>query len=134
MDIVMARTFNLMGKGLSPQLFIGKLYQQIELYKGGKLSHITLGNTSNKRDYISIDEAITHYRLIMDKGKRGEVYNVGTGKSIQISALLKSILKEEKVKLAAVKTMASLHKNKLDVSDIRADVKKLGQLSTSFKR
>ena len=134
MDIVMARTFNLMGKGLSPQLFIGKLYQQIELYKAGKLSHITVGNTGNKRDYISIDEAIKYYRLIMDEGEQGEVYNVGTSKSIQISALLKNILKEEKLKSTAVKAMTGLQKNKMDVSDIRADIKKLNRLSASFKR
>ena len=111
-----------------------KLYQQIELYKAGQLAHITVGNTGNKRDYISIDEAIKYYRLIMDEGEQGEVYNVGTGKSIQISALLKNILKEEKVKSTAVKAMTGLQKNKMDVSDIRADIKKLNRLSASFKR
>jgi GDP-4-dehydro-6-deoxy-D-mannose reductase len=44
MDIVMARTFNLLGKNISRQLFIGRVYQQIEEYKSGKIDKIILGD------------------------------------------------------------------------------------------
>lgn len=63
----MARTFNLLGKNMSDKIFIGKLYRQIDEFKRGALNKIILGNLDNKRDYISIEDAI---KIYIDYGKR----------------------------------------------------------------
>ena len=55
LDLVMARTFNLIGLGISPRLFIGRLQQQIEDYRFGKITKISLGNLEARRDYIPIE-------------------------------------------------------------------------------
>lgn len=125
LDVVMARTFNLLGKNMSPALFIGNVYKQIEQYRSGQIENITLGNLRNKRDYITIEQAVGYYQLIMEKGRSGEVYNVGSGQSIKMEALLKAILKQEKISFAVVKTQNNLNHNKLDIKDIRADISKL---------
>ncbi len=128
MDILMARPFNLLGKNMSPALFIGNLYKQIRQYKAGEVEHITVGNLNNKRDYISITEAVKYFKLIMEKGKSGEIYNVGSGSSVKISSLLKTILAEENISMSVVKSVAHTNKNKLDIKDIRADIQKLRNL------
>jgi GDP-4-dehydro-6-deoxy-D-mannose reductase len=128
MDIVMARTFNIMGKGISNKLFIGRLYEQLDEYKRGNISEILMGNLQNKRDYIDIKKAVRDYRLIMEYGLSGEVYNVGSGKSIKIYDLLDKILKDNKLSMNIVKERPTEKLNKLDIKDIYADISKLSSL------
>lgn len=125
MDIVMARTFNLSGKGISSRLFIGNLYHQIELYKAGKIKKLEVGNTSHRRDFIDIKQAIVFYKLIMENGKKGEIYNVGSGKSETISTVMKKIIKKESISSLAVKHKRIEGTNRIDIPDLRADISKL---------
>lgn len=127
LDIVMARPFNLYGKGASSLLFIGNLYKQINLYKSGKLSEIFLGNLEAKRDYILIKDAVKHYIKIMESGISGEVYNVASGKLISIKDLLKKILDEEGLDMSIIKSNSRpIQAN--DSSVIFADISKLNGL------
>lgn len=130
-DIVMARTFNLLGKGMSNKLFIGRLYEQIDAYKKGNISRIRLGNLNNKRDYIGIDDAIECYKIIMQYGKLGEIYNVGSGRSIKIHDVLESILKENGLALDIVEQTIDDSNTKYDIDDIYADITKLSGIRKS---
>ncbi len=125
LDVVMARTFNLIGEGFSEKLFIGKLYSQIKKYKSGEISKIILGNLENKRDYIDIYEAIKYYVKIAEKGKSGEVYNVGSGYSLRMRELLKKILLENNLDFSCIEIKEFTNNNKFDIRDIYADVGKL---------
>ena len=104
LNIVMARTFNLYGKGVSPLLFIGKLYSEIKKVKKGFSNSIQLGNLESERDYLKIDEAVEHYIKIMEKGIKGEVYNVGSGFPTKTKEILKKILKEEQLDFSIIKS------------------------------
>jgi GDP-4-dehydro-6-deoxy-D-mannose reductase len=129
LDVVMARPFNIFGRGISSKLFVGKVYQQIQLLKNNEIEKIILGNLNNERDYISIDEAIEHYVTIMLYGKRGEVYNVGSGVPVQTKTILKKILEEENVDESLVETAKLERDNAYDVPQIYADINKLKGLS-----
>jgi Nucleoside-diphosphate-sugar epimerases len=129
MDIVMARPFNLLGKGLSNKLFIGRIYEQIELFKQGKTKKITLGNLSAKRDYIEGPDAAKALYTIMQYGRSGEIYNVGSGKSISIKDLLEKILTENRLSMDVVESLEKTPDKKFDVPDIYADIQKLSYLS-----
>jgi len=94
LDLVMARPFNLMGKGMSSNLFVGHLYEQIKAYQEGRILKIALGNLESKRDYIDIIQAVEAYELIMRCGETGAIYNVGSGYSTVMSDLLHKILAE----------------------------------------
>ena len=128
LDIVMARPFNIFGKGISSKLFVGRVYQQIQLLKNNEIERIVLGNLDNERDYISIDDAIEHYITIMLYGKKGEIYNVGSGAPLQTRKLLKKILKEENVDESLVESANIERDNTYDVSQIYADISKLKSL------
>jgi len=125
-NVVMARTFNLLGKEISEKLFIGRLYKQIAEYKEKKINKIKLGNLDNKRDYIKIEDAVKKYELIMNKGGSGEIYNVGSGKSISIKDLLSGILKENNLSMDNVEI--SNFDCRFDVKDIYAGINKLNKL------
>ena len=128
LDIVMARPFNIFGRGISSKLFVGRVYQQIQLLKNNEIEKIVLGNLDNERDYISIDDAIEHYITIMLYGKKGEIYNVGSGAPLQTRTLLKKILKEENVDESFVESVNIERDNTYDVSQIYADISKLQSL------
>jgi GDP-4-dehydro-6-deoxy-D-mannose reductase len=127
-DVVMARTFNLMGKGMSNKLFIGRLYEQIDEYKKGNVSRIRMGNLRNKRDYIGIEDAIQYYEMIMQHGKAGEIYNVGSGTSIRMLDVLENILKNNDVPLDIFDQTGSDSQSKIDIDDIYADLTKISEL------
>ena len=128
MDIVMARTFNLLGKNISRQLFIGRVYQQIEEYKSGKIDKIILGDLESKRDYIDVQEAVKYYETIMVYGKTGEIYNVGSGNSVRLYDILKAILLEYDLTIDIVETRLKNYANKINVNDIFSDLSKVNLL------
>jgi len=129
MDIVMARPFNLLGKSMSGKLFVGRVYEQVEAYRVGRISKVVVGNLQHRRDYIPVEEAVRHYALIMQRGKAGEVYNVGSGVSISIRDLLQRILQENGLSMEVVEERASTGATKFDIKDLVADVAKLRALA-----
>ncbi|WP_295447158.1 NAD-dependent epimerase/dehydratase family protein [uncultured Thiodictyon sp.] len=128
LDLVMARTFNLMGDGLSNQLFVGRLQEQIRAYLSGQIARIKVGNLDSKRDYIAIGQAAAHYRTIMNRGHSGEVYNVGSGESLPIRELLTRLLMTHGIPPEAIETLPAANVNKLDIPDIYANIEKLLRL------
>ncbi len=128
LDVVMARTFNLYGTGMSTKLFVGRLLEQIEAYRARRISAIVVGNLDNKRDYVRIEVAVRAYALIMERGKAGEVYNVGSGASIRIRDLLRCILEVNGLSMAVVQEQQSRQENKFDIKNLVADIAKLRAL------
>lgn len=129
MDIVSVRPFNLLGRGMSPILFVGKMEQEIQKYKRGETSEIVTGDLSIERDYIDIPEAIKYYSVVMEKGKTGEVYNVGSGKSVSLRELLRRMLSEAGLSMAIVREAKHNTPGKIVVPKIFADITKLKQLT-----
>jgi nucleoside-diphosphate-sugar epimerase len=128
LDIVMARTFNLLGTNISNRLFVGRIFQQIEQYKNGETEKIVLGDLQSKRDYINVQEAVGCYETIMAYGKTGDIYNVGSGTSIKLSYLLERILLENDLSMNIIQTISRNNINKLNINDIFADTSKFNAL------
>lgn len=127
-EAVMARPFNLYGEGVSRSLFIGKVYGEIERYKKGEITKIVLGNLQNRRDYLHVERAVADYQTIMERGERGNVYNVGSGQSVKTADLLNKILSENGIPLDVVEERPDPHPDRFDVQDIYADISRLKQL------
>ncbi|OGH61198.1 MAG: hypothetical protein A2848_00770 [Candidatus Magasanikbacteria bacterium RIFCSPHIGHO2_01_FULL_50_8] len=89
-DLVMARTFNVYGQGISPLLFAGKMYEQIAA--GGRM--IEVDDVSAVRDFLHISDVVRYYHLIMQQGVAGEVYNVGSGIPLNGAEILSKIAEE----------------------------------------
>ena len=131
MDIVMARPFNLYGRDMSNKLLIGTVYDQIRKLKKGEITRINVGRLSSKRDYINVDAAVKYYRLIMNYGQRGEIYNVGSGRSRRMSDLIDAILRAFKLPKEVLKINNDGDSRRFDVEDIYADIGKLRELQKS---
>jgi len=126
--VCVARTFNLFGRGVPNQLFPGRLDQQIEAFKNGTTSAIEMGNLSSWRDYMKVEGAVQLYKIILEHGRPGEVYNVGSGKPVQMIDVLRAILARAGVPEHAVRSDPRLAAGKPDVPRIYADMSKTKEL------
>ena len=126
--VCVARTFNLFGRGISSQLFIGRLDQQIADFKAGRLAAIEMGNLTSWRDYMDVQGAVQLYKIIMEHGRPGEVYNVGTGKPVAIQQVLQAVLAREGVPEHCVRSNPRPDAGKPDTPKIYADMNKTKEL------
>jgi GDP-4-dehydro-6-deoxy-D-mannose reductase len=98
LQIVIARTFNLLGQGMLPILSIGSFMRQIEkLPEGGT---IKVGNLDTSRDYLPIEDAVRQYWRLLMLGKPGEVYNVCSGKPRTMRSILDDLISRSGKRLA----------------------------------
>jgi nucleoside-diphosphate-sugar epimerase len=89
--------------------------ETVQLYEGGEII----------RDYIHVSDAISGIDLVLEKGQLNEIYNIGTGKSSQLSYLIDIAAKElnSKSKVMAIPT-PDFHKQ-VQVRDSVLDIKKI---------
>lgn len=92
MDIVIARPFNIIGEG-QPETFVVPSFirKLIRIKNDKKLTEIKTGDLSGFRDFIDISDVVAAIKIIFEKGKSGEAYNIGSGRLIQISEVLKQV-------------------------------------------
>ena len=89
LKVIIARTFNLIGHGLSPLLFPGKLAKQIlEASRQQENKTIQVGNIHTVRDFIDIKDAAKAFGLLAISGKEDEIYNIGSGEGRKIKDLI----------------------------------------------
>jgi len=125
--VMVARTFNLLGEGMSDKLFTGRVEQQIRQVLAGNAERITVGNLDGKRDYIDIDSACAMYLAIATKGLPGEAYNVGSGAAISMRQLLGTMLQTAGLDMSVVDEAPDNYPPK-GVSKIYADISKVAGL------
>jgi GDP-4-dehydro-6-deoxy-D-mannose reductase len=93
MPILIARTFNLIGPGMSPALLASSLARQIAKVELGQSSRpILVGNLWPRRDYVDVRDAVKAYVALVTVGQPGLVYNVCTGHSYPVQNCLEVLL------------------------------------------
>lgn len=91
--IVRVRPFNHIGPRQSPSFVVASFAKKIAEIEKGRLDPVLkVGNLSAKRDFTDVRDTTEAYVRILVKGEPGEVYNVGSGRSIQIKALVDKLL------------------------------------------
>jgi GDP-4-dehydro-6-deoxy-D-mannose reductase len=81
---LVARTFNLIGPGLSTHLVAGSLTRQF----ASRAPCIQIGNTHTARDFIDVRDAVRAYWLLALDGHIGQIYNVSSQTPVRIADLL----------------------------------------------
>lgn len=129
-ECVVARPFNHIGPGQNPGFLVPDVAQQIIACEKGEQSEISVGNLDAKRDYTDVRDIVRAYRLLLEKGKSGEIYNICSGKSVGghdiVSGLLKAAGSEAPLKQDSSKMRPS------DNPDIYGDSSKLAE-ATGWK-
>ncbi|MGN7353655.1 GDP-mannose 4,6-dehydratase [Paenibacillus amylolyticus] len=93
LDIVHLRPFNHIGPGQGAGFVVPDFAQQIvEIERKNKKPEITVGNLNAKRDFTDVRDIVEAYVLAAEQGIRGQIYNICSGESVEISYVLKSLI------------------------------------------
>ncbi len=97
---VRVRPFNHAGPRQSPQFAIASFAQQIaRIELGRQAPMLKVGNLKVKRDFTDVRDMARAYLLALRQGRPGEVYNIGSGKAVQLGAIVEALLRMSKKKI-----------------------------------
>lgn len=93
LDIIISRSFPHTGPGQSADfVFSDWAYQIAKIEKSSSEPIITVGNLDVRRDYSDVRDVVRAYVLLLEKGKKGEVYNVCSGEAPSLKEILDILL------------------------------------------
>lgn len=91
--VVTVRPFNHTGPRQAPAFVCSDFARQIaEIELGLRPPRMTVGNLKVQRDFSDVRDIVRGYHLLLEKGIAGEVYHLGSGKPIEIEAVLRVLL------------------------------------------
>ena len=91
--VLITRGFNQAGPGQSPDFAVSSFARQIALVECGKAEPVLkVGNLEARRDFTDVRDTVRAYRMVMEKGRSGAVYNVCSGVATAISDILEILL------------------------------------------
>ena len=92
LEVVRTRAFNHTGPGQGPGFVVPDLADQVARAARGELDRISTGNLEVSRDMTDVRDIVRAYRLLMERGEPGGVYNVCRGEAVLISDLLRRLM------------------------------------------
>lgn len=89
MHVIMVRPFNHIGAGQAKGFVVSDFASRIaDLEKQDNNTVMKVGNLHSYRDFTDVVDVVRAYVLLLQHGTDGEIYNVGSGKSIEMQAIL----------------------------------------------
>ncbi|MFH1772658.1 MAG: NAD-dependent epimerase/dehydratase family protein [Candidatus Omnitrophota bacterium] len=93
LNVVVARIFNIFGKGTPVSLSIGRFSRVLALIKKGKVpAVINTKSLDSKRDFLDIYDVCRYLLAVAIFGEKGQVYNICRGKSYKMRYLLRKLI------------------------------------------
>lgn len=124
MNIMMVRAFNHIGPNQSARFVVSDFCRQVAEIELGKIEPIIrVGNLGAKRDFSDVRDVVRAYAALMEKGTPGEIYNVGSGRAVEIRNILDLILQHSSVPIKVEIDPAKMRP--IDVKVIVPDIQKL---------
>ena len=87
LGVIRVRPFNHLGPGQSEQFVAPAIAARIARAERDAAGTIPVGNLSARRDVTDVRDVVRAYRLLIERGKPGDVYNVCTGVDLAIQTL-----------------------------------------------
>lgn len=133
LNVCIVRAFNHIGTGQRPDFVISDwAHQIVEIERGEKEPKLFVGNIKVRRDFTDVRDIVRAYMLIMEKGESGQIYNVGSGKSISLEELLSTMISLSKRQDIAVEVDPAKVRA-ADIEDLVSDNRKLIE-TTGWKK
>ena len=129
MPIIRVRPFNHIGPRQSPAFVVASFAKQVAECEKNGTETIMVGNLSSKRDFTDVRDMVRAYVTVMDKGEFGEVYNIGTGKSISMQELVDTLISHASTQLSTQIDQSRLRPS--DIPNVVCDATKVIALGWS---
>ena len=92
LPVIRVRAFNHIGPGQAPAFVVASLARQIVEATRAGASSVKVGNLTPQRDFTDVRDVVRAYRLLVERGTPGEVYNVCSGEAVAIEDLARRML------------------------------------------
>lgn len=90
--VVVVRPFNHIGPGQSPNFFVPAFAKRIVDAKRSGARVLPVGNLTSRRDFTDVRDVVAAYRLLMERGEPGGIYNVCSGQDVAMSEVAEQLL------------------------------------------
>jgi GDP-4-dehydro-6-deoxy-D-mannose reductase len=89
-DVILTRSFNHIGPRQKERFVISSFAKKLVDIKNNidSLKEIRVGNIEVVRDFVDVRDMVKAYYLLLHKGRKGEVYNICSGKGYSLKDLL----------------------------------------------
>lgn len=88
LDVVRARPFNHTGPHQPAQFAIPNFARQLIAIERGESAVLETGNLCSERDLTDVRDTVSAYQLLMERGRKGEAYNIASGSSCSMQTVL----------------------------------------------
>jgi len=122
--VVVSRSFNHTGPGQAEAFVLSGFAKQIvEIEKGLKEPIIYTGDLDVVRDFSDVRDVVNAYYMLLQGGKSGEVYNVGSGVGFGLRDLLDKMIDRAGTGIEAKKDPSKVRP--IEIMKLVADISKL---------
>jgi GDP-4-dehydro-6-deoxy-D-mannose reductase len=90
---VRVRAFNHAGPGQSPSFVVSALARRIAEAERVGARSVRVGNLDARRDLTDVRDVVRAYRLVVERGEAGAVYNVCSGRAVAVGELARRLLR-----------------------------------------
>ena len=93
LNVIMVRPFNHIGAMQAKGFVVSDFASRIAAIEKGEIEAVLkVGNLNSYRDFTDVADVVEAYTLLLDKGISGEIYNVGSGKAVEIQEVLNTLV------------------------------------------
>ena len=126
LPVVVARAFNHTGPRQGEQFAVPSFARQIALIEARRARPVVFtGNLDARRDLSDVRDIVRGYRLVVEQGRVGSVYQLCTGRAVAMESVLRQLLKLTRLRVA-VRAHSGLVR-KIDIPVLRGSNRKAVQ-------
>jgi GDP-4-dehydro-6-deoxy-D-mannose reductase len=92
LPVIRVRAFNHLGPGQSDKFVAPSLAARIARNEREGGDEVPIGNLTPRRDITDVRDVVRAYRLLVENGGAGEVYNVCSGRAVAVQSIAEQLL------------------------------------------
>ncbi len=124
LEVIRVRPFNHTGPGQRPDFVVPALAAQISRAAVSGATQLSTGNLQARRDLSDVRDVVRAYRLLIERGRPGEVYNVCRGEAVSIREVAERLLALAGVDIPIVVDPSRVRP--VEIAELRGDASRIG--------
>lgn len=92
MNIIFVRAFNHIGAGQGENFVVPDFASKIVKIEKGAIPVLKVGNLDTLRDFTDVRDIARGYVMLLENGKIGESYNIGSGNVVRVRQILEKLV------------------------------------------
>jgi GDP-4-dehydro-6-deoxy-D-mannose reductase len=125
--VMVARPFNHIGPGQSPNFFVPALAKRIVEARRAGAATLPVGTLTTRRDFTDVRDVVVAYRRLIEVGEPGGIYNICSGRDVSMAEVAHDLLRLAGVELELITDPALVRP--VDVPVLRGDATRLREIT-----